>query len=170
MKVKEGTLVSLKLDIKNTKIQGDAPSIWDGVLKNIDVCRENEVFYFFETMFESFRLEHFGKSEKRKVIQYFIQHLAKLLNHQQSMTNLLFITNLVIKSARSLSVDEYIISEGKKFLMIWSTFGESMFTIIKSKIMSQKKKAKGIDFYRDYIRQTEYYNQELRKVIEDLLL
>ena len=72
-------------------------------------------YFTFETMFESFRLEHFGKSEKRKVIQYFIQHLAKLLNHQQSMTNLLFITNLVIKSARSLSVDEYIISEGKNF-------------------------------------------------------
>lgn len=160
----------LKLDIKNTKIQGDAPSIWDGVLKNIDVCRENEVFYFFETMFESFRLEHFGKSKKRKVIQYFIQHLAKLLNHQQSMTNLLFITNLVIKSARSLSVDEYIISEGKKIFDDLVDFWRINAHYYQEQNNGQKKKAKGIDFYRDYIRQTEYYNQELRKVIEDLLL
>lgn len=160
----------LKSDIDKAPNEGVAPQTWDGVLRSIDVCRENEVFYFFETMFESFRYDQLTKSDKKKVVKRFIEHLQNLLNQQQSMTNLLFITNLIIKGSKGLGAEEYLISEGKRIFDDLIDFWRINVHYYQEQNSDQKKKTKGIDFYRDYIRQTEYYNQELRKIIEDLLI
>jgi hypothetical protein len=65
----------LKSDIEKSPEDGVAPATWDKVLRNIDVCRENEIFYFFETLFESFRYDHIASSDKKKIVKTFIMRL-----------------------------------------------------------------------------------------------
>lgn len=159
----------LKTSIDNSQEGSVAPKAWDKALKNLDVCRENEIFYFFETMFESFRYDQLSEKEKTDVISYFLKNINGLLGQQQTMSNLLFITNLVIKSTRAISAEEYLINDAKRIFDDLVDFWRINVSFYQEQEGEGKDKKLGVDFYRDYIRQSEYYHQELNKIIEELL-
>lgn len=159
----------LKEGIENASSEGIAPNIWGEALRYIDVCRENEVFYFFETLFESFRYNNLKSVDRIVVIKHFLANVQTLLSQQQTMSNLLFVTNLVIKSTKALEVEEYIRSEAKRLFDDLIDYWR-VNTHYYQENSEGKKKILENDFYKDYFRQTEYYHQELNRLLEEVLL
>lgn len=163
----------LKQDIERAGNEGVAPQTWTEALRHIDVCRENEVFYFFETMFESLRYKQVKAAERRKVITHFLGKVKLLLAQQQTMSNLLFVTNLVIKSTKLLPVEDYIKGEAKRLfddLIDYWRVNTHYYQENRGSKQKQEASTLEVDFYRDYFRQTEYYHQELNKLLEEVLL
>lgn len=161
----------LKKSVEEYPREGASPESWDQALKAINACRENEIFYFFETLFESFRLENLSQEDIAETNRFLLLNIKRLMAQQHSMSNLLFVTNIIMKSAKSFSQDSYSVNETKRlFEKLVDFWRVNSHYYQENSRSGDKKRNLDIDFYRDYIQQADYFREELSKLVEDLLL
>ncbi|MGB0452224.1 MAG: hypothetical protein ACPGJV_00810 [Bacteriovoracaceae bacterium] len=158
-KTSKRSFLELKKDFNSKSEKNLIDPSWKNLLSNIDVCRENEIFYFLETIFEASTIHKWTEEQRELLLQKLFLGSLQILKDQHTLSNILLVSNILKQGLRYLSKDEYLQSEAEAlfddFIRQWNYFGSF-----------SKDESPDLQYFRNYFSDAEYYASEVKALFE----
>lgn len=130
-----------------------------------DICREYEVFYFVENVFEATNFYKYSYEQLNQMQGLIFQSLYSLLKDQKTIENSLFVLSILRKVPASwrLMRDDYLLKEiddyYQEVLDLWKNYGTDYWT---------EGDTGSCDYFQDYFIEVEIINSRIEEFLNDL--